>query len=362
MGHHHTQEEKDMFTSVKTSLHEIQENRELFEKHANTILLALKNQKVYNRSMEKQLKKITSEEENINHKAEKLLDTIEDFTTQSLLKAKSYALKSEKTSLTQLMLMITCFSILFIALAIMMNTALIKKVKRLNNDLHKISTDLNESSHTVSSSSEQMSENLQVITIAMREMSESISLATQQAVEGAEVSLQADEKAKETNKIVVTLGESASKITTVTETISKIADQTNLLALNAAIEAAGAGKAGVGFSVVANEVKELARQASKNAEDIQEKITQIQTSTHLSIEAIQNILSTIANINEINASIASAMEEQSIAANDISSNVNETAEASRKVTGDMMRLSLSNKNESSLSKKLQDIATEYGQL
>ena len=58
------------------------------------------------------------------------------------------------------------------------------------------------------------------------------------------------------------LGVNAREIGQVTEVISDISEQTNLLALNATIEAARAGDAGKGFSVVANEIKELARQTS----------------------------------------------------------------------------------------------------
>ena len=60
----------------------------------------------------------------------------------------------------------------------------------------------------------------------------------------------------------------AWRISEVTETIKMIARQTNLLALNATIEATSAGEAGRGFAVVAHEIKELANQSAKAAEDI----------------------------------------------------------------------------------------------
>jgi methyl-accepting chemotaxis protein len=67
---------------------------------------------------------------------------------------------------------------------------------------------------------------------------------------------------------VVELNDTTEDITRFVETVSKIADQTNLLALNAAIEAARAGRAGRGFAVVAEEVRKLAEQAQRAADDI----------------------------------------------------------------------------------------------
>ena len=69
-------------------------------------------------------------------------------------------------------------------------------------------------------------------------------------------------------KSMQTLGEQASAMMDIVETIDSIADQTNLLALNAAIEAARAGDHGRGFAVVADEVRKLAENATKQAKEI----------------------------------------------------------------------------------------------
>ena len=72
----------------------------------------------------------------------------------------------------------------------------------------------------------------------------------------------------EVTKVVQTLAHSTKKIESILKSITAIADQTNLLALNAAIEAARAGQAGHGFAVVATEIRKLAEQSKKSADEI----------------------------------------------------------------------------------------------
>jgi methyl-accepting chemotaxis protein len=111
-----------------------------------------------------------------------------------------------------------------------------------------------------------------------------------------------------------------------------IADQTKLLALNATIEAARAGEAGKGFAVVANEVKELAKETAKATEDISRKIEAIQGDTKGAVAAIGQISSVIVQINDIQNTIASAVEEQSATTNEISRNLAEAAHGSTDIT------------------------------
>ena len=137
--------------------------------------------------------------------------------------------------------------------------------------------------------------------------------------------------AAETSEAVDRLGQASAEIGDILRTITAIAEQTNLLALNATIEAARAGEAGKGFAVVANEVKELAKQTDKATEDISRKIEAIQGDTKGAVEAIAQIGKIINQINDLQNTIASAVEEQTATTGEISRNVTEAAKGSNEI-------------------------------
>jgi hypothetical protein len=95
--------------------------------------------------------------------------------------------------------------------------------------------------------------------------------------------------------------------------------------LNATIEAARAGEAGKGFAVVAHEVKELAKQTAQATEDIRAKIITIQGDTQGAVAAIGTVSGVIHQINEISATIAAAVEEQSATTNEMTRNASDAA-------------------------------------
>jgi methyl-accepting chemotaxis protein len=186
--------------------------------------------------------------------------------------------------------------------------------------------------NAVSAATEEVSRNLQTVATATEEMSASISEIAKNASESARIASEAMQVAAETNAIVGKLGESSAKIGQVVKVITSIAQKTDLLALNATVEAARAGEVGAGFAVVANEVKELAKQTSAATEDISRKIEAIQQDATGSVAAITRISTIVGQVNDIAATIAAAVEEQSATTSEMSRNLTQAAKGAGQVT------------------------------
>ncbi len=217
-------------------------------------------------------------------------------------------------------------------------------------------------SSVAAAAAEQVSKNVATVATSAEEMSASVREIAKNAAEAARVGTAAVKVANDTNATVAKLGESSTEIGKVIKVITSIAQQTNLLALNATIEAARAGEAGKGFAVVANEVKELAKQTAAATEDISAKIEAIQTDTKGAVSAIGEISKIISRINEIQNTIASAVEEQSATTNEIARNANEAARGSTEITRNISSVSQAARSTSEGAANTLTAASELAKL
>jgi len=201
-------------------------------------------------------------------------------------------------------------------------------------------------------------EDLNVTVGAVSRKAESVSIASDEAntlaKQGIDLAKKSDEAmkdityaAQEVDTIVTGINSQMDEIGKIVRLISDIANQTNLLALNAAIEAARAGEAGRGFAVVAAEVKSLAQDSRKSAENIEDLIgslqarakqaTQAMEKSTLAVtegsQALEQTLSafnqighTIEDINKNTVEVASASEEQAASVEEVTASIQEVSD------------------------------------
>ncbi|PZR54151.1 methyl-accepting chemotaxis protein [Xylanimonas oleitrophica] len=212
----------------------------------------------------------------------------------------------------------------------------------------------------VAAAAEQVSRNVQAVAAGAEQMGASIREIAQNAAEAAKVAAQATAATKDANEAVSRLGSSSEEIGNVVKVITSIAEQTNLLALNATIEAARAGDAGKGFAVVAGEVKDLAQETAKATEDIARRVEAIQADTTGAVGVIGLIDQIVAQINDFQLTIASAVEEQTATTNEMSRSVSEAAagsgEIAANITGVAASASQSSQTLGQIGSSVEDLA------
>ncbi|MBH1989698.1 MAG: hypothetical protein I8H80_00790 [Alphaproteobacteria bacterium] len=199
-------------------------------------------------------------------------------------------------------------------------------------NMNVLSSNSNDTVMTANQSALNITHHVDSVSSASQELYSSVQEISSQIHKSNELISESVNKVEDADLHATKLSASSQKVREVIQLIADISSQVNLLALNATIEAARAGESGKGFAVVASEVKNLANQTNKSVEEIGKVIDEMGGVSADIVQSLSDIKLSVKKISESSVSIASAVEEQTVATNGIAQSVKEASQGTKMVS------------------------------
>jgi methyl-accepting chemotaxis protein len=279
--------------------------------------------------------------------------------------------------------------------------AVAKEVSRLAEQLASAATQISASTEEMSASTEEQSAQAETVAATVQQMSATVHQVASNAANGASEAENAGQIASqgggvveqtiasmnqisqdinEVGGTVQALAKKGEEIDQVVAVIEDIADQTNLLALNAAIEAARAGEAGRGFAVVADEVRKLAEKTMGATKEVGLTVRSIKESTDQTVARVQaaqvnvsqgvdlagtasqmlgQIVANAGKVSQMVVQIATAVEQQTSATEEISRNLEGIALGTRESATAVAETARAASDLSALAMQLNDTVARF---
>ncbi|WP_145542191.1 methyl-accepting chemotaxis protein [Yersinia alsatica] len=250
---------------------------------------------------------------------------------------------------------------------------IITSVRSTAENIRKDASEIDSSNHNLASRTEEQASALQQTAASMEEIKTTVSNNAENARQANTLTHQA-RAAANSGSVVMSdvvntmdkISQSARKISEINRVIDGIANQTNILALNAAVEAARAGEQGRGFSVVATEVRNLAKRSADAAKEINqlidESVKNVDDGARLiedAGKAMQEIVNSVTHVSNIMQEITQASEEQSTGVSQIAMAVNEMDLATQQNATMVEESSVITQNMNQNAKHLADIVSVF---
>ncbi len=235
------------------------------------------------------------------------------------------------------------------------------------------STQVSEASQSLSQAATEQASSLEEISSTMQQINSQAKQNEQGASEASRIALETRKSAEEGNvkmanmqKAMGEINEASANVAKIIKAIDEIAFQTNLLALNAAVEAARAGKHGKGFTVVAEEVRNLAQRSAKaakeTAEMIEGSIKKAEAGSKIAVntsESLAEINGSVTKVTDLIGEIAAASKEQTTGTIQVNQGLSQIDQVTQQNTATAEEAAAASEELSSQARELKSMLTRF---